>query len=315
MTITPIHVAVAAVVNQNGQVLVAKRNTNAHQGDKWEFPGGKMEAGESIQETLIRELSEEINIIPIHYRPLIRITYQYPEKRVLLDTWQVTAYSGIPRGREGQPIMWKMPSELKPDDFPPANIPIIHALQIPDCCFITPDYTGDKADYLALICSVLRKGVKLIQFRSHALERGVYLDLAYTLDQYCRDYGTILMLNTYPDILQDMHHAQGVHLSSARLFECKQRPLPKDKWFSASCHSEQEIRHALELDVDFILISPVKHTHTHSSAEPLGWEKFAAFCELSTVPVYALGGMHIDDIPKAQSLGAQGIAAIRAFIN
>lgn len=309
-----IHVAVATVLNQAGQVLIAKRKSAVHQGDKWEFPGGKREIGESIEETLIRELAEEISITPIHYKPLIKIAYQYPEKNVLLDTWQVTAYSGEVKGREGQPVMWKMPDELKPEDFPPANIPIIHALRLPDRCFITPDFNGNEAAYLYQVVSVLKKGVKLIQFRSCALQKNDYLNLAFKLEKACRCYNAQLILNTDTAVLNSID-AQGIHLNSARLLQCRKRPLPYDKWFSASCHSETEIRRALELDVDFIFVSPVKYTDSHPFAEPIGWERLANLCDLSTVPVYALGGMDLGDIPIAQAQGAQGVAAIRAFLN
>ena len=123
-----VHVAVGVILNASNQVLLAKRPHNLHQGGKWEFPGGKVEQGESTSQALIRELKEEVNLIVSDTRPLMTISYDYPDKQVLLDIHTVTAFTGDPHGLEGQPVVWAELNTLKDFDFPAANAPIIDKL-------------------------------------------------------------------------------------------------------------------------------------------------------------------------------------------
>ncbi|NVK21019.1 MAG: 8-oxo-dGTP diphosphatase MutT [Kangiellaceae bacterium] len=122
-----IHVAVA-VIQIGDRILIAKRPVHLHKGGYWEFPGGKVESDETIQQALIRECYEELAIVPCLFRPLIEIRHQYPEKEVLLDVWLVTDYLGVPAGVEGQPLVWCTLQNLKGYQFPEANIPIIEKL-------------------------------------------------------------------------------------------------------------------------------------------------------------------------------------------
>ena len=124
-----IHVAAAAIFNSQGQVLLALRSKKQHQGGLWEFPGGKVDAGESVAEALDRELREELAIGVEAAEPLIEIRHDYGDKCVLLDVWVVTDFSGNPRGNEGQPIEWAALERLGDYTFPAANIEIIGAAQ------------------------------------------------------------------------------------------------------------------------------------------------------------------------------------------
>jgi 8-oxo-dGTP diphosphatase len=123
-----VEVAAGVIYNPQGQILIAKRGANQHQGGLWEFPGGKIEAGEYAQQALTRELQEELAISVTASEPLIRIEHEYSDKSVVLDVWCVTAFSGQARGVEGQPLEWVLPSDLKNYDFPAANEPIIEAV-------------------------------------------------------------------------------------------------------------------------------------------------------------------------------------------
>lgn len=123
-----VEVAAGVIYNPQGQILIAKRAVNQHQGGLWEFPGGKIEAAESAQQALARELHEELAIDVTASEPLIRIEHEYSDKSVVLDVWCVTAFNGEARGVEGQPLEWVLPSELQNYDFPAANEPIIEAV-------------------------------------------------------------------------------------------------------------------------------------------------------------------------------------------
>jgi 8-oxo-dGTP diphosphatase len=124
-----LRVAVGVITNAAGEVLVARRHEHLHQGGLWEFPGGKVAAGESVLEALARELHEELGIRVEDAAPLLSIEHDYPERSVRLEVWHVLAFSGTAHGREGQPLRWLPVTALDPADFPAANAPIIEAIQ------------------------------------------------------------------------------------------------------------------------------------------------------------------------------------------
>lgn len=124
-----VHVAVGVIENPDGQIFISRRHDHLHQGGKWEFPGGKVEAPETVYDALCRELLEECNIEVKSAAPLTVITHQYPDKRVLLDVWRITAYTGEVRQREGQEWTWVASHQLEAYPFPAANGPIIECLQ------------------------------------------------------------------------------------------------------------------------------------------------------------------------------------------
>lgn len=123
-----IHVAVGVILREQ-QILLALRSAKQHQGGKWEFPGGKVEQGETVQQALTRELQEEVAIELTQCRAFMQLEYAYPEKTVLLDIYLVTDFRGEPHGREGQPLRWVSIAELSDIAFPDANKPIVERIQ------------------------------------------------------------------------------------------------------------------------------------------------------------------------------------------
>ena len=123
-----VHVAVGIVADAAGAILITRRPDYAHQGGRWEFPGGKVEMDETAATALQRELHEELGIVVQAAEPWLQIRHAYPEKTVLLDVWRVTAWRGEPHGREGQPLRWASPAELTDFTFPAADEPILARL-------------------------------------------------------------------------------------------------------------------------------------------------------------------------------------------
>ena len=126
MPTTEVKVA-AGVIERDGQVLVTQRAAKAHQGGLWEFPGGKLESGESAEQALVRELAEELNIQVTQQSPLIEIAHDYGDKQVRLFVFVVYDFEGEPQGLEGQPMQWIASADLNGLSFPAANLPIIQA--------------------------------------------------------------------------------------------------------------------------------------------------------------------------------------------
>jgi len=307
-----IHVAVGAIINDAGEVLITQRAEHHHQGGLWEFPGGKREDNESIQTALARELKEELGIEVQQSTPLIRIHHDYSDRQVLLDVWRVTQFAGVASGREGQPLRWVNPAVLDAGVFPQANVPIIKALQLPEKYLITGKFS-DRDDFIRRLQAALEKGIRLVQFRPRsALSDADYAALVEQAMQLTQRYRAKLLLNTSVAEFE-RHEADGLHMNSDALMACTTRPIAKDKWLCASVHDETELAQANKIGVDFMMLSPVLPTQSHPGAATLGWERFQQLTERAQSPVYALGGMEVELLPLAQEKGAQGIAAITAF--
>lgn len=298
-----LHVAVA-VIEQEGRILISRRHDNAHQGGKWEFPGGKLEAGESVTEALARELDEELGIHPTKLRPLIRVRHQYPQQQVLLDVWKVSAFSGDPEGREGQPIQWIAAGELSRYEFPDANQPIVKAIQLPETIWISKPFDAS--------CSVLERidsaPPGLMVLRQPQLSEKDYSQFAAQLKKLQPDlFSRVLLTSSAIDV--ERLGAAGLHISGKALSELSQRPLGGEYHLSASCHNIVELALAAQLDFDMAMISPVLPTATHPDKPALGWDQFRAASEATNLPLYALGGMSQATLADAWQHGAQGISA------
>jgi 8-oxo-dGTP diphosphatase len=306
-----IHVAAAAVFDGD-RVLICRRPPHVHQGGLWEFPGGKLEAGETIESALRRELREEIGIDITSARPLIRVHHDYPDREVLLDVWRVEGFAGKAVGHEGQPIRWVSPQELGRYRFPAANKPIIKAVCLPDRYLITPEPGADVEKFLVHLDAAASRGVALIQLRAKQWPLPDYQVLVKQALEVCHARNARLLLNAEPSVALELG-ADGVHLTSARLLALRERPLDSRCVVGASCHNRQELEHACTMDLDFVVVSPVRETVSHPGAKALGFVGLQDLTEQADLPVYALGGMTDTDLVRAFGHGAQGIAAIRGL--
>ena len=124
-----LHVAVGIIYNQKRQILIAKRDKHKYQGGLWEFPGGKVETGETIRQALDRQLNQEIGIQVTAASPLMQVNHNYDEKQILLDVWQVTDFTGVAQGNEGQAVRWIDSEEFVNYQFPEANQGIIEKIK------------------------------------------------------------------------------------------------------------------------------------------------------------------------------------------
>ena len=123
-----LHVAVGVILRE-GDLFIAKRQGDQHLAGLWEFPGGKVEAGETVFDALKRELHEELGIDVISAAPLIEQRHEYDIRTVVLDCWLVTEFSGEAHGKEGQPTTWAKIDECATTyPMPEANVHILKAL-------------------------------------------------------------------------------------------------------------------------------------------------------------------------------------------
>jgi len=308
-----LHVAVGVIKNTYGQILISLRKPSLHQGGLWEFPGGKIESGETAQQALSRELNEELTITVLATTPLISIMHSYPDLTVQLHVFLVEQFSGEAKGNEGQAIKWVTANELKNYEFPAANQTIIMAAQLPSYYAILDD--SEQTQHTTNLQHLLNQGIKLIQLRlknASTEELSLFFKEAYSL---CQKAGARLLINSSVNNAHT-YALDGLHLSSKDLMSLSQRPsyLNSTAWLAASCHNLLELKHAQQIGVDFVVLAPVLKTKSHPDTPPLGWDQFTHLIAQTNLPTYALGGLVKASLPDAQKAGGQGISAIRAFL-
>jgi len=311
--LTPIiHVAAAALIDDAGRVLLARRHDDTHQGGLWEFPGGKLEPGESVAAGLARELHEELGIEVVAHRPLIRITHHYPDRSVLLDVHRVDAWSGQPVGREGQPLAWVERRALTDYPMPAADVPIVMALRLPPLYLITPPQVGERERFMQALEASLNSGIRLVQLRLFDLSEDDLVRIGREACALCHSHHASVLFNGNAETARAIG-ADGLHLNSRELHAHQTRPLSASHLLAASCHDAEDLVQAAKVGADFALLSPVLPTRSHPDAEPLGWDRFAALVDAASMPVFALGGMQPALLDTAWRHGAQGVAGIRGL--
>jgi len=306
-----IHVAVGVIKNDSQQVLIAKRAQHLHQGGLWEFPGGKVEADENVEQALARELLEEIGITVEHATPFIKIQHDYVDKSVLLDVWSVEKFSGTAQGKQGQPLVWVDVARLYDYQVPIGNKSIITALRLPREMMITGDYI-DEMNFENRLHRALRHGIQAVQLRAHQCNEQEYQSLFNQAKKSCDEFGALLIANTNTDRFPKLS-ADGLHLTSMELMKCKNRPVPKDILLGASCHSLEEVQQAERIEIDYITLGPVYETSTHPSVTPMGLKNFSVLTKQYSGLVFALGGMKVKMRSQINDIGGFGVASISAW--
>lgn len=305
------------LMDAEGRVLLAQRPPGKHLAGTWEFPGGKLEPGESAHDGLARELVEELGIEIETGEPLVRIPWAYDQRRLLLDARLVRRWQGTPAPLEHTALRWVEPHAADLAVLAPADRAILQALRLPHRYPITPADVPPAAHAACagMLRDALARGERLLQLRLPLWPTVQVRDLAAELLPLAREKGAHLILNEDVAGARLLGPGAGVQLKAAQLASSLERPLSWDQPVGASCHDALELARALALGADFATLSPVAATATHPGAAPLGWAAFGALAEGASLPVYALGGMAAADEAQARALGGQGVSGIRGFWN
>ncbi len=303
-----IEVSAAVLQRADGTFLLAQRPPDKIWAGYWEFPGGKIERGETPYQALTRELHEELGITVLTAYPWITRLFNYPHATVRLNFFRVTTWSGDPHPHEGQQFSWQPPHRVKVDPVLPANAPVLRALELPDLYAISNAAELGIDSFLVRLQARLDEGLRLVQLREKDFACDALRELALRVVALAHARGAKVLLNGDVALARETG-ADGVQLTSTQLAELKVRPAID--WCASSCHSAEDLRRAEALGCDFALLSPVLPTRSHPGAPHLGWEKFAAVAAGATIPVYALGGLTRDDMQTAWQCGGHGIALLR----
>ena len=312
---TIVEVAAAVMLRAAGcEFLLAQRPQGKVYAGYWEFPGGKVEPGETVRTALIRELHEELGITVTACAPWLTRVFTYPHATVRLHFWRVTAWDGeigITAPLEHSAVDWqKCGKTASVTPILPANDPILKALALPTTMAITSGEIEGVERQLERLEEALDEGLRLIQVRDKGWPAAQRLWFAEAVTRIARQRGALVLINDDADIARRAG-ADGLHLSAPALAACRERP--DFAWVGASCHDAKELDHAAELGLDYALLSPVLPTPTHPEATGLGWPAFSDLIAGRPLPVFALGGMKKDLLATAQGHGAHGIALMRGW--
>lgn len=302
-------VAVAVLLRHDGRVLLAQRLPGTPYAGYWEFPGGKLEPGESIAHALGRELDEELGIEVVRAAPWLVKRYVYPHAHVELHFFRVFAWRGEPVGRDGQAIAWQTPGAFDVEPLLPANTTILRALELPPIYGISMADELGEAIFLERARQAIESGLRLVQLREKSWPIERLRRFAEALLPVAQAAGARVILNGDAVLARTLGCA-GVHWPAATLLAARARP--EGLLCAASCHDRAELDRAAALGVDFAVLGPVAPTPSHPDAVPLGWSRVAELLTATPLPVYALGGLTRSDLDTAIDRGAHGVALRRA---
>lgn len=303
-----VEVAAAVITRSDGSFLLGQRASNTVYPGYWEFPGGKVEAGETPLQALKRELSEELEIAVGKAWPWLTREHVYEHAHVRLHFFELAEWSGEPKPHVHSELSWQKPENVWVSPMLPANAPILKALQLPHLMGVTQAADVGVDAQLAALDRALAHGLRLVQFREGWLDAASRTAFTREAVIRCRKAGAIAIVNG-DMALAGQVGADGVHLASARLATLDKRP--NFAWVGASCHSRAELERAAGLGLDYALLGPVCETATHPGMPGLGWEAFTHMVKELPMPVLAIGGLCEADMTTARNAGAHGIAAIR----
>ncbi|NNP69722.1 thiamine phosphate synthase [Acinetobacter sp. Ac_5812] len=299
MTKATVDVAIAILLHKT-KVLVGWRQANQHQGNKHEFPGGKVEEGETPEQACRREIYEEVGIGLKEWHAFDVIRHEYEDIIVNLHLFHAYVPDEL-LDLIHQPWAWYNRDQLIDLNFPKANAAILQRLSWPHLIKISDQIDALPQQEALLYWRTQMDGIKQI---------GQQLD-ALKVDQLGK---LIVNLDLWQKLSVELQNKiQTIHLKQSQLMSLSKGGLAVGKRFIAACHDAVSLQHAQHIGCDAVFLSPVHATETHPDTKVLGWDRFQELAQNSDIPVFALGGVAPADLEQAQKHHAYGLAGIRQF--
>lgn len=329
-------VAVAIVFNDKGQFLLGQRPSGKPYEGYWEFPGGKLEVGETVWQALCRELDEELGIQPQAGTPWVTRVFTYPHATVRLHFWRVTAWQGQPHGREGQAFAWANidpralnPLAALPQPLLPASLPVLRWLSLPDYVVLSHASEMGATQFVqAFTVAAQAQQIPWLLLREPSLSQQEVAGLYATLLPLCAQYAVRLSVSSRHKNMNracaevtHIHYTEqdsaqlpdAVNATQATHADIQTSGQPLAPWYGASCHNAAGLAALANTSADYAFLGSVLPTASHPGQPALGWVAWQTAIQATPVPTYAIGGLSRADIPTAQAAGGQGVALQRGF--
>ncbi len=327
-----IDVAVAILQRPDGTVLWCSRPEGKPYAGYWEFPGGKVEPGETVWQALVREIDEELGIRAQAGGPWLVIEHDYPHAKVRLHFMRVWQFEGEPLAKEGQGFCW---ASLQADDpritpILPATLPLLKSLSLPTQMWLTQfERFGVQAGAQRLADALAHHtglAMPLVQFREKALGAPEQVAALTALLKVAALHELTVLINS--DCEPAISHLQtryadgsydlpwGIHWAEHHLldpsFSDRRTPFA-GRIQTASVHSAQSLAQAGDKGLHAAVLGTVLPSKTHPDGSVLGWAGFEAMAQHTAIPVYAIGGLSLSEERIAHEHGAHGVAVQRAW--
>lgn len=312
-----VHVSIALLLHKN-RVLVGWREAKQHQGNKHEFPGGKVEQGETAVKACRREIYEEVGLDLQDWHTFDVIRHEYDDLHVHLHVF----YAYVEEDQLSaivQPWTWYPRQQLTALNFPKANHAIIQRLHLPERVKIS-ESLSDLENLPLNTLMYLRIGTaEVVNGESHLLGPLSNNNISSKLLDDLRGLPPVqlshLILNRdlWEQLPVEQRQYAVLHLKQHQLMDMSAHQLTIGVRCIAACHDGASVLHAQHIGCDAVLLSPILDTPSHPDAKTLGWNELSRIASQSNLPIFALGGIQAEDLEFAQQQGAYGIAGIRHF--
>jgi 8-oxo-dGTP diphosphatase len=303
-----VNVSVAVLINDNHQVLLGQRPPQKSWEGWWEFPGGKIEKGETSSEALYREIYEEIGVKITQFKKWVTRKYSYDGNDITLHFFKVQKWEGEVTPQENQKLVWTYLKNPNVSPILPANLFVQKSFDLPKYYAITNLSETSRKVFFNQLQNKISNGLKMIQVREKNISIDDFKIFAKEVIKICKPKNVKVIINSNVNLAYEIK-ADGVHLTSKDIISIKK--LPKNLIVSASCHNQEEIDIAEKLNLNFLVLSAIRKTQSHPDIKPIGWDKFENIVNRVNTPIYALGGLGVKDYEVALENGAIGIASQR----
>jgi len=305
-----VNVSVAVLINDEHQVLLAERPFPKAWEGWWEFPGGKMEKNETSVDALYREIYEEIGVKITKFNKWVTRRYTFGDGNFTLHFFKVYEWEGEITSKENQKLVWTYLKKPNVSPILPANVFVQKAFDLPKYYAITNLSETSKKVFFNQLQKKISDGLKMIQVREKNISINELEVFSKEVIKICRPSNVKVIINSDMNLAYKIK-ADGVHLTSKNLLDSKK--LPRNLIVSASCHTQKDIDIAEKLNINFVVLSAVNRTLSHPDISPIGWNKFQKIANKTNIPIYALGGLGINDYQVALENGAIGISSQRSI--
>ncbi len=286
-------VAVGVLLRGDGAVLLADRPPGKPYAGHWEFPGGKIEPGERVDEALARELREELDLRAGPSEPWVVMEYDYPHAYVRLHFRRIRDWTGTPRPLEGQRLIFHLPGSEPPAPLLPAALPAMRWIRLPSVVAHSPGAARSAAAALAWLEAALGRGLRLVVWHEPALDAGAAAPALRDALALARAHEAGLLVDVRSAASAGAAPAD-LFLASDALRAAALRPCTG--WLGAAVATRDDIDHAARLGCDFAVLEGAA-----ASGAPHGWDD-------SPLPCYLEAPLQLEGLERARRAGFHGLA-------